>query len=159
MLSLSEQAAASQVQGGSKPRATSQLIPTRNASSPALFSFLTYRQDVQLPLPHCARVPPHTHTHTGRSGRPTFSRLSINPTSKGLSQCLYLAVMQVLWSKERSWFPLSRLGAASHTCFHLLNIPTSSYFLSKNNKNLKQGNAILLMMSKDLVAFRLLIPI
>lgn len=106
-----------------------------------------------------AQGSPPTHTHTGRSGRPTFSRLSINPTSKGLSQCLYLAVMQVLWSKERSWFPLSRLGAASHTCFHLLNIPTSSYFLSKNNKNLKQSNAILLMMSKDSVAFRLLIPI
>lgn len=31
------------------------------------------------------RVP---HPHAGRSGRPTFPILSINPTSKGLSQCL-----------------------------------------------------------------------
>lgn len=157
MLSLSEQAAASRVQGGSKPRATSQLIPTRNASSPALFSFLTYRQDVQLPLRHCARVPPtHTHTHW-QVWTPHLLQAVHQPHFKGA--VLYLALMQVLWSKERSWFPLSRLGAASHTCFHLLNIPTSSYFLSKNNKNLKQSNAILLMMSKDLVAFRLLIPI
>lgn len=57
MLSLSEQALASQVPGGSKPRATSQLIPARNASSPALFSFLPSRQEVQLPLQPSAQSP------------------------------------------------------------------------------------------------------
>lgn len=53
------------------------------------------------------------------------------PLQRGCHSASCLAVMQVLWGKERGWFPLWRPGVVSHTCFHLLNIPTSSCFLNE----------------------------
>lgn len=116
------------------------------------FSYLQARCTAPTPT---LRTGSHTPTLTGLDA-PPFPDCPSTPLQRGCPGASYLAVMQVLWGKKRSWFPLWRLGIESHTCFHLLHIPTSSYF---PNENPKQDNTMLLMMSKNLVALILLISI
>lgn len=79
------------------------------------------------------RTGSHTPTLAGLDAPPSPDCPS-TPLQRGCPGASYLAVMQVLWGKERGWFPLWRPGVVSHTCFRLLNIPTSSYFLSEIRK-------------------------
>lgn len=99
LLSLSEQALASQVLGGSKPRATSQLIPRQECflSGIVFFSSLQARSAAPTPI-LCTGS--RTLVLAGLD-TPTSPGLSINATSKGPTN---LAVMQVLRGKERPGF-------------------------------------------------------
>lgn len=135
MLSLSEQALAGQVLGGSKTRATSQLIPRQECFLSGIVFFSSLQARSAAPTPTLCTG---SRTLGWQVWAPQLPRTVHQRHFKGADQSRRDADAS---RQRKTWFLLSGLEVESHICLYLLNIPTSSCFLKETT--IKTSNKLM----------------